>query len=96
MVKKENKFFVLKKADMDEFMERYMEGLFLNKEGIEIQSAIDKLVEGIGDMREQQGKPRFNAYIVCNQDEPYAELIWQIILLGEKSKQTEVPNSSRC
>jgi hypothetical protein len=85
-VKKENKFFVLKKADMDEFMERYQKGLFMDEEGTAIQDAINKLVDGIGDMREQQGKPRFNAYVVCNQDEPYAEKVWQVILEGERSK----------
>lgn len=48
-------------------------------------------------MRKSYGKPAFNNYVVVNQDEPYAELVWQIILLGEKAKQnkTEVPNSSQ-
>lgn len=25
-------------------------------------------------------------YIVCNQDEPYAEMVWQMILDGERAK----------
>ena len=29
-----------------------------------------------------------NKYIVCNQDEPYAEQVWQIIILGEGLKPT--------
>ena len=28
-----------------------------------------------------------NKYIVCNQDEPYAELVWQTILQGERIKK---------
>lgn len=27
-----------------------------------------------------------NQYIVCNQDEPYAEFVWQTILQGEQDK----------
>ncbi|MFA5307633.1 MAG: hypothetical protein WC365_09350 [Candidatus Babeliales bacterium] len=27
-----------------------------------------------------------NKYIVCNQDEPYAEKVWQMILDGERAK----------
>lgn len=30
--------------------------------------------------------PRNNKYIVCNQDEPYAEEVWQAILSGENQK----------
>lgn len=32
---------------------------------------------------------KINKYIVCNQDEPYAELVWQTILLGEDAKDND-------
>ncbi len=28
-----------------------------------------------------------NKYICCNQDEPYAEKVWEVILAGEAEKQ---------
>lgn len=33
-------------------------------------------------------RPHDNKYIVCNQDEPYAEKVWQEILKGEDNKST--------
>lgn len=45
----------------------------------------------LGRMRQRQqsteNKPRSNKYIICNQDEPYAEDIWQAILAGEAAKE---------
>ena len=32
-----------------------------------------------------------NEYIVCNQDEPYAEKVWQAILSGEDAKGDPTP-----
>ena len=31
-----------------------------------------------------------NKYIVCNQDEPYAQFIWEAILMGEETKQKDL------
>ena len=28
-----------------------------------------------------------NSYLICNQDEPYSETVWQTILAGEDAKQ---------
>ena len=32
-----------------------------------------------------------NEYIVCNEDEPYAEKVWQAILSGEDAKGDPTP-----
>jgi hypothetical protein len=86
-IKKENKFFVLKQADIEEFFEQFRQGMFLNREGERLSNAFNKIVKGIQDMREEDGRPRFNNYVVVNQDEPYAEMVWQLILMGEKAKE---------
>ena len=31
-----------------------------------------------------------NKYIVCNQDEPYADMVWKIIIMGEDVKTYEL------
>ena len=97
-IQKEDKFFVLKQADIEEFFEQFYKPcncrsagecthqLFMTPEGERLQKAFDKIIKGIGDMREANGKPRSNKYVVCNQDEPYAELVWQVILMGERAK----------
>lgn len=38
--------------------------------------------------RKRRGFPD-NRYIVCNQDEPYAEKVWQMILDGEREKKAK-------
>jgi len=94
-VKKEEKFFVLKMEDIEDYFARYQDGYFMNDEGTKLHQAWDTVIKGICEMRKTYGKPAFNNYIVCNQDEPYAELVWQIILLGEKAKQKkDVQNES--
>jgi transcription elongation factor Elf1 len=49
---------------------------------------LDYLVNKIDELRKSDGKPPLskNKYIICNQDEPYAEEVWQIILEGERKK----------
>lgn len=34
-------------------------------------------------MCKQEGKNPYPSYILCNQDEPYADKVWQVILDGE-------------
>lgn len=50
------------------------------------RGAFEFLAAGMQQARLKEGKERFNRYIVCNQDEPYAEKVWQVILRGEKAK----------
>ena len=90
--KKEDKYFVLKQSDLEEFFKPYIvhKGIFdeLKGKGKVVGDALDILREDIRAKRKLQGKID-NKYIVCNQDEPYADLVWQIILYGEDAKREE-------
>lgn len=77
--KEKNKFLVIKRSDLDNFFSQFTKNNFTtNEEGENIKSISWQKV-----LREVANN---NKYIVCNQDEPYAELVWQIILLGEGCK----------
>ena len=74
MVEKEEKFFVINKKDL----------IWLTEDQKNILADISKaIMEG----RSRRGANPFPKYIVCNQDEKYAEKIWQIILDEEKAKE---------
>lgn len=38
-----------------------------------------RILEIIGDHRENCGKPRENSYLVLNEDQPYTEICWKIL-----------------
>ena len=78
--KKEEKYLVIKLEDLERYFDQFTKGVFTTEDE---QNNIDSLTWN-ADLREVQNH---NKYIVCNQDEPYAELIWQIILMGEDAKQ---------
>lgn len=77
MAKKiDNMYVVLKVDDVKKY---------LGREGF---ATLVILNESIVNGRESDGKKQ-NEYIVCNQDEPYAEKVWQAILDGEDKKGGE-------
>jgi len=78
--KKENKYLVIKLEDLDKYFSQFTKGTFTTEDE---QNTIDTLTwnEVLREVKND------NKYIVCNQDEPYAELIWKIILMGEDAKQ---------
>jgi len=77
--KKEEKYLVIKLEDLDNYFSQFTKGVFTTDEE---QNIIDTLTwkEVLHDLQND------NKYIVCNQDEPYAEEVWQIILKGEDDK----------
>ena len=81
--KKEEKYLVVKLEDLDNYFSQFTKGVFTTEDE---QNNIDTLTwnEVLHALQND------NKYIVCNQDEPYAELVWQIILLGEDAKVKEV------
>ena len=91
-IEKENKYIVIKRSDLDDFQltaESPFSGLVSDRGDILITpKEKEKMIEelktfyNILDSIENENK-----YIVCNQDEPYAELVWQIILGGEALKK---------
>ena len=68
--------------------------IVLNIEDLEeMRESIPQLYDGIyylityyNEYRILNGKHE-NKYIVCNQDEPYADKVWETILEGEKQKE---------
>ena len=77
--KEEDKYLVLKREDLDNYFSQYTKETFTNAE----EQAV---IEQVPFFEVINGLNNKNKYIVCNQDEPYAELVWQIILLGEDAK----------
>jgi hypothetical protein len=81
-VKKENKYLILKIEDVENYFSQFTENKFTTPEE---QARIEQ--EPFWAVVNELDKTNKNKYIICNQDEPYAELVWQIILLGEKAKK---------
>ena len=70
-----NKFVVWKREDLD--------AVIAGNPQVQVYFGI--IVDAIYWHRESQGKDD-NKYIVCNQDEPYADQVWRTILEGEMEK----------
>ena len=74
MAEKEDKYFVLKLDDLAEYTTP------------EDRAMLNKIAHKVSAYRRVNGKEPNNRYIVCNQDEPYAEDVWRVILSGEDNK----------
>ena len=72
--KREDKFFVLPQKDIEKYLD--LEGIAL----------LQDLTEMIENGRKADGKIGENRYVLVNEDEPYIELIWSMIELGEMGK----------
>lgn len=70
------KYVVINNNDAEEY---------LNDVG---KQKLRKTLEYIGAMREQEGKPRYNNYLVVNIDEPYAGQVADLIEAEERRKGT--------
>lgn len=77
-IKKEQKFMgiIIPMKDMDEFFDE-------NPEDLKKLNIIDSHYQGFRVVR---GRTPLNRYIIINQDEPYAEKVWDIVLEGERRK----------
>lgn len=89
---KENKYIVIKRKDLEDLWYRVTLPTFSSgdrgdtytssetkKQLCNDLEALNRLLEGdLGNS---------NKYIICNQDESYAELVWQVILGGEALKR---------
>jgi len=84
VTKEENKFLVIKRDAIDEYFSQFRSGIFATSKEAAVINRIP-FVKVINDLKND------NKYIVCNQDEPYAEAVWQIILEGERKKQETQP-----
>jgi len=77
MAVKEDKFIVFPKKDL----------VGISAAQVATLDEIDQLVQR---NRIKRGASQFPKFITCNQDEPYAEKVWQIILDGETAKKHSV------
>ena len=71
--KREKKYLVVKTDDLD--------NLISDAQWEDLQ----KILNTVRDARHKLGK-KDNKYIVVNEDEPYAEVVWKLIEMGEKTK----------
>jgi len=71
-VKKENKYLVLKLEDIEEGLWEPAKETFWN------------YINMINVQRRKKGK-KDNSYIVVNEDEPYAQKVWDLILGKQES-----------
>jgi hypothetical protein len=69
--KRENKYLVLKWDDIE---------AALTGQGLDMLGSI---CDAIVSYREREEKPD-NSYVVVNEDEPYAEQVWELIKNGGK------------
>jgi len=78
MSKKEIKFWavIISNKDADEFFTK----------NPECKEMFNKLNLKYFEYRIGKGKEPVNKYIIINQDEPYAEKVWKIVLEGEDEK----------
>ncbi len=77
MAVKEDKFIVFPKKDL----------VGISATQVAVLNEIDQLVQM---NRIKRGASQFPKFITCNQDEPYADKVWQIILDGETEKEHSV------
>ena len=84
----EEKYLVLKRSDLERFFDQYQRGLFATEEEEKAMREVPFMyvLEAIQDMRKMEGKNPLPRYWVCNQDEPYADMVIRIIELGERAK----------
>jgi len=80
--KKEDKYLVIKLEELDNFFSQFTKGIFTTDEEKKIMDKVTwkEVVDAVSND---------NKYIVCNQDEPYADLVWKIILMGEDAKKVK-------
>ena len=74
-----DKFIVIKTED---FLEAA-------KAAPHIKGAMTAIDNAVTSLRRRTGRTVMPQYIVCNQDEPYADRVWDVILGGEDSKERE-------
>ena len=74
MFKREDKYLVLKLDDLSKYLDP------------EDREKLDALVMTIGWGRGADGK-KDNTYVVVNEDEPYAEIVWKLIEMEETWKE---------
>ena len=92
MIKKEDKYIIIKQTDLEDLQNIVKSPItgFIGGRGVPYISSDDKkeIKEELESLQSLLNRiDNQNKYIVYNQDEPYAEIVWQIILGGEALKK---------
>lgn len=78
VVAKENTHIVIKREDALKYL-------------TEVEyCALEKILNTVSEGRNKDGKKPFNNYYVCNMDEPYAEVVYGVIMGGEAVKNNQL------
>ena len=92
MIEEEEKYLVIKLSDLEELWYRVLlhcpslgdrGALYIS---LDVKKQLRSDLEGLNRLLEND-LGNSNKYIICNQDEPYAQLVWQVILGGEALKR---------
>lgn len=75
MAQREEKYVVIKRADASKYLSQPQKDAF-NEACLTIQRG-----------RAKDGRLPYNAYVVINQDEPYASAVWDIVIAFENEKE---------
>jgi hypothetical protein len=51
--------------------------------GLVQKEQLEDIIKTIQNRRELEGKSRYNSYVVVNEAEPYAEVVWKLIEIAE-------------
>lgn len=92
MIYKEDKYVVIKQEDLKALqhiaespLTGFIGGRFSPYITSNEKEKISSELQSLEDLLHRIGNE--NKYIVSNQDEPYAEVVWQVILGGEALKE---------
>lgn len=86
MAEKEMKFIVVNFKHLEE-LDAIMDHDGPFRKGSRATNRLRSALDNFRDVYERKtGKKMDQEYIVCNQDEPYADDVWEIILSGEDRK----------
>ena len=80
MFKRENKYLVLKLEDIKKYLEKY------STEHTSWEAMFWDMVDKIEKGRIAAGK-KDNSYVVVNEDEPYAEIVWKLIEISQTNPE---------
>ncbi|KKL91223.1 hypothetical protein LCGC14_1896850 [marine sediment metagenome] len=65
------KYEVMKVNDIDKYLNNVQ------------KTALEDIIQTIQESRTREGKPACNRYVVVNEDQPYAEVVWKLIEIQE-------------
>lgn len=72
------KYEVMKIDDIDKYLSN------------DQKAALDDIIDTLQKRRVADGKPACNRYVLVNEDQPYAEIVWKLIEFAETHTKEEL------